>query len=333
MRVVTILLLTAATSLCAEYPGAEWAPHSRTGWSEPLLKGVRDYAKTRQTAAVMIVQGGRVVDQWGDLALKVETRSVRKSFLSALYGIHVAEGRIDLAKTMGDLGIDDKDPSLTKVEKQATILDLLRARSGVYHEIGRESPWMKASRPPRSSHVPGEFYYYNNWDFNVLGTIFEKLTGTKIFEEFERRIARPIGMQDFSVRDGHYETSPESMHRHYIFSVTARDMARFGYLYLRAGRWGDQQIVPSDWVERSTTPYSSGLRSDLIPFGGYGFMWWTSDWGYSALGVGGHVIAVIPRKDLVIVHRVDNNPPRTDSVPYWDIDTMIRMVIAAAAAK
>src|SRR5262249_52690907 len=151
---------------------------------------------TRQTSAVVIVQGGRVVDQWGDVAAKVETRSVRKSFLSALYGIHVAEGRMNLAKTVGELGIDDKPPSLTGVEKQATILDLIRARSGVYHDSAGNSPYMEATRPRRGSHVPGEYFYYNNWDFNVLGTIFEKLTGAKIFEEFERRIARPIGMQD-----------------------------------------------------------------------------------------------------------------------------------------
>jgi CubicO group peptidase (beta-lactamase class C family) len=110
-------------------------------------------------------------------------------------------------------------------------------------------------------------------------------------------------------------------------------MARFGYLYLRAGRWQDRQIIPAEWIARSTTSYTSGLRSDLIPFGGYGFLWWVTDWGYSALGVGGHVIAVVPSKDLVIVHRVSNNPPRNDTVPYWDVDTMIRMIIAAAPAR
>jgi len=50
------------------------------------------------------------------------------------------------------------------------------------------------------------------------------------------------------------------------------------------------------------------------------------------VGVGGHLIAVIPSKDLVIVHRVANNPPREDSVPYWDVDTMILMIITAAPA-
>lgn len=328
-----VLFLLAASAVATEYPGVEWATHSKVGWSAPLLQAAREYTRTRQTSSVIIVQGGRVVDQWGDVALKIETQSVRKSFLSALYGIHVAEGRINLGKTVGELGIDDKEPVLTETEKQATVLDLLRARSGVYHPVGLETPYMKATQPRRGSFAIGEHYYYNNWDFNALGTIFEKVTGTKIFEEFDRRIAKPIGMQDFSAADGRYAPRPDTIHQHYIFAVTARDMARFGYLYLRNGRWAERQVVPADWVRRSTMPYTTGLAHAEMPFQGYGFLWWTTDWGYTALGQGGHVIAVHPAKDLVIVHRVNNNPPRKESVPYHDVDTLIRMIIAAAPAQ
>jgi len=321
----------------ADYPGRTWEMHSRAGWNEKLLKAARDYMASQKTAAVMIVQSGKVVDQWGDVSLKIPPRSVRKSFLNALYGIHVAEGHIDLGKTLAQLGIDDNAPSLTNVEKQATILDLLRARSGVYHLVVRETPRMKDNRPNRGSHYPGSFFYYNNWDFNALGTIFEKVTGLNIFEEFERRIARPIGMEDFVASDGFYQSGPESIHREYMFRVSARDMARFGYLYLRKGRWADQQVVPADWVTRTTTPYSpvesNNASNDDIPFTGYGLLWWTGDWGYSALGAGGHFIAVVPSKDLVIVHRVMYDPPREDDVSYRTVDTMIRMIIAAAPSK
>jgi hypothetical protein len=62
-------LLTAAG-----YPGEHWDKHSRAGWSEPLLQATRNYAATKKTAAVIIVQGGRVVDQWGDVAKKIEVR-------------------------------------------------------------------------------------------------------------------------------------------------------------------------------------------------------------------------------------------------------------------
>jgi hypothetical protein len=52
--------------------------------------------------------------------------------------------------------------------------------------------------------------------------------------------------------------------------------------------------------------------------------------GYSALGAAGHVIAVVPSKDLVIVHRVAYEPPQEDVVSFTDIDTLVRMYVAAA---
>ena len=324
----------------ADYPALHWEKHDQAGWSQPLLAAVRSYAATKKTASVMIVQGGRVVDQWGDVDKKIEVRSIRKSFLSALYGIHVAEGHIDLGKTLGEIGIDDMAPELTAVEKQATVLDLLRARSGVYHAAARETPAMRAKRPTRGSHPPGTFYYYNNWDFNVLGTIFEKVTGKKIFAEFASRIAAPIGLEDYAVSDGRFagaegsNVAGESKHLNYIFSMSARDMARFGYLYLRQGRWGDRQVIPPGWVERSTTSYSHlDEYSGFGPQTGYGFLWWTEAWGYSALGAAGQVIAVVPSHDLVIVHRVAYAPPIEDVVSYRDVDAMVRMVMAAAPGR
>src|SRR5262249_27200451 len=327
------ILICTLTAAAADYPGRTWEMHSRAGWNEALLKGAREDIAKQKTAAAMIVQSGKVVDQWGDVAQKIQVRSVRKSFLNALYGIHVAEGHIDLGKSLAQLGIDDNAPSLTEIEKQATVLDLLRARSGVYHLVPRETPYMRGNRPVRGSQYPGAFYYYNNWDFNVLGTIFEKTAKSGIFEEFERRIARPIGMEDYVAADGFYESGPESMHRQYMFKMSARDMARFGVLYLRKGKWGDRQVVPEEWVARSTTPYSPVPAGNLMPFTGYGLLWWVSDWGYSAVGADGHIIAVVPSKDLVVVHRVMYDPPRADVVEYRVIDAMIRMVIAAAPAQ
>ena len=149
------MLFCACSALltAAEYPGAHWEKHSRAGWSEPLLKATREYAATKKTAAFVIVQGGRIVDQWGDVDKKIEVRSIRKSFLSAHYGIQVAEGRIDLGKTLEELGIDDRPPALTPMEKQATILDLLRARSGVYHTAARETAGRRARALPERHQV------------------------------------------------------------------------------------------------------------------------------------------------------------------------------------
>src|SRR5262249_15650501 len=131
------------------------------------------------------------VASWGDVSKRLLMHSVRKSFISALYGIYSASGVVNLQQTLGDLGIDDLPPSLTKQEKQARILDLLAARSGVYHPAAFETAAMKEARPERGSHVPGTFWYYNNWDFNALGFILEQAAKAPVFELFYKQIATP----------------------------------------------------------------------------------------------------------------------------------------------
>jgi len=226
-----VVLIRPAPGQAPVYPGATWArvPAEQAGWSEEKLKEARAYSGTINTAAVMIVAGGQVVDEWGETTKRFNIHSIRKSFLSALYGIHVREGQIQLSKTLADLGIDDRSP-LTPLEKSAIVGDLLKARSGVYHPALYETPGMAAARPARGSYPPGVFWYYNNWDFNALGTIFEQATKTSIYQDFKTRIAEPLGMEDFRLEDGAYFRGPESVHAAYPFRMTARDMARFGLL-------------------------------------------------------------------------------------------------------
>ena len=165
-------------------------------WSAAALEDAKRHAEAIGSAAFMVVDGGEVVTQWGDVERRYKCHSIRKSLLSALIGLHVESGAIELGKTIGELGIDDRE-SLTGREKAAKVIDLLMARSGVYHPAGYETDFMRNLKPARHSHGPGAWWCYNNWDFNALGTIFEKLTGKKIYEEFRDRIAKPIGMQDF----------------------------------------------------------------------------------------------------------------------------------------
>jgi CubicO group peptidase (beta-lactamase class C family) len=155
------------------FPGKSW--HSlpsleRAGWSKEKLALAQEYANgdSIHTSAVMIVQGGEVVDQWGHMDKKISSYSVRKSLISALYGIYSAEGAIDINQTLEELGIDDSPDPLTKEEKQARVVDLLRARSGVYHALEFETESMKKNRPARGSHAPGTFWYYNNWTSTFL---------------------------------------------------------------------------------------------------------------------------------------------------------------------
>jgi CubicO group peptidase (beta-lactamase class C family) len=324
----------AQTKPPESFPGKSWQNVSsleRAGWSKERLAAAHAYADSDSihTSAVMIVQGGRVVDQWGDFDKKIDCYSIRKSLLSALYGIYSAEGVIDVNQTLEQLGIDDSPDPLTKEEKQARIVDLLRARSGVYHPVDFETASMQKSRPARGSHAPGSFWYYNNWDFNVLGTIFEKKTGLKIGDAFYQRIAKPIGMEDFQPSDVFYFGGPLSIHPAYHFEITARDMARFGLLYLRHGRWSGKQIVPEAWIEKSSHA-SEMVKSDGADHGGYEYLWWVDYGGvhfpevslpgiYSARGNGAHYIFIIPTLDMVIVHRTDNDPPVKDAKTITEI--------------
>ena len=125
-----------APAIVERYPGAafETITPEAAGWSAEKLAEAKSWSQQiAPTAAVMIVQHGRVVAQWGDVAIKSNLHSARKSLLSALIGIAVAERKIDLGATIGSLGIDDNAPSLTPIEKTATVGDLLKARSGIYH--------------------------------------------------------------------------------------------------------------------------------------------------------------------------------------------------------
>src|SRR5579859_1850872 len=245
----------AQTAVPSTFPATSWqsasSPES-AGWSKEKLARARQYADSIHSSAVMIIQHGVVIDQWGDVDKKINGYSMRKSLISALYGIYSAEGVIDLNETLEHAGIDEKSDPLTKSERQARIVDLLRARSGVYHPVDFETESMKKLRPPRGSHAPGTYWYYNNWDFNVVGAILEKKTGMKMGDAFYQRIARPIGMQDFRPADVHYFGGPISSYPAYQIEVTARDLARFGLLYLHHGQWQGKQIVPSAWVDKST---------------------------------------------------------------------------------
>jgi len=314
------------------YPSASWDVVSSPedlGWSSERLADARDYAEEMGSGAVAIIDRGVLIDEWGATSANWVVQSARKSFMSALFGIYQDEAPIDLAATMAELGIDDSvPPSLSESEKQAAVEMLLQARSGIYHEAAAESQSMKDARPARGSHSPGTFFYYNNWDFNALGTIFTQLTGMDTFEAIEQRIADPLQMQEFAAENGFYYYEPVSEHPAYHFSMSARDMARFGLLYLRSGRWRDEQIVPAAWIEQSTFPYSEANGN-----WDYGYLWWLAKphtfnghTVWQAAGGSGHTIWVVTDMQLVVVHRVDYSIWQSD----WDgVHELLRKILHA----
>ncbi|HDZ47585.1 hypothetical protein LCGC14_0058830 [marine sediment metagenome] len=307
-------------------------------WSRSGLKAALDYADTIATDAMMVIQSGQVVASYGDLGRRFMCHSIRKSFLSALFGFEVEREPRILAYTLAELGIDDTQ-ALSDIEKQATVFDLLTARSGIYHPAGYETAWMRSIKPPRHSQAPDTRWCYSNWDFNALGTIYTQLSGRGIHAAFESLLARPLGMEDFRFddkrQDGHLEPNDCSQHPAYPFRMSTRDLARFGLLFINGGRWQSRQLLPAHWVTTSLLPYShAGSR------GSYGYMWWLARDGvafpgvsvppatFSAQGAGGHYCLVLPALDLIVVHRVDTEQPNRQ-VDRFQFGHLLRLLLAA----
>ncbi|MEZ4867833.1 MAG: serine hydrolase [Caldilineaceae bacterium] len=317
---VGLLLAACAPAAKPLYPAQTWSKvqtPAAVGWSSAKLKLAQAYSESIGSEAVMIIVHGEILAEWGDTTRTIDVRSVMKPLLNALYGIAVAEGKIDIQSTLAELGVDDKRPPLTDAEKQARIVDLLQARSGVYHVSGVDTPMMREQMPKPGSHPPGTFWFYHNWDFCALGGIYEQTMQSSLFADFDRLLAKPLGMEDFALTDtalvwGSYE----SVYPWYSFRLSARDLARFGLLYLRQGQWQGTQIIPQTWIADSLKPYSDA--SDWGR-GGYGMLWWVtlnhrlfpgveiSGNAFAGTGRGGDYLVIIPDLDLVIVHRT--NPP------------------------
>jgi len=332
------------------YPGAEWqriGDPATAGYSRAALDSALTMVRSLRTSALLVVVGGRVLLEYGDVAETSYVASARKSLLSMLFGRYVENGTIKLDETLAQIGIDDIG-GLLPVEREATVEDLLTARSGVYHAASNAGDAL-ASAPPRGSQKPGTYYLYSNWDFNALGTIFERKTGRSIYDAFETDLARPIGMQDWQ-RAAHHRDgdSTKSVHLAYHFVLSTRDMARLGYLMLRGGRWEDRQLVPALWVRLSTRVVippeeihpDSWRQLDVERGVGYGYLWWTHvhadtadalDGSYGAEGSYGQHILVIPKLDMVIAHKVVRREgvPSQGGVTPAQWDALVGAVVAA----
>lgn len=286
------------------------------------------------TTGLMVIRNGKVLYRYGDTIEASYIASCRKSVLAMLYGKYIESGVIDLNITIGELGIDDIQ-GLNSTEKKATILNLITAKSGIYHPASNAGD-DSADAPERGSQEPGEYYLYNNWDFNAAGAIFEKLTGKSIFDAIETDLAIPLGMEDFKKEDQKMLGDREkSKHLAYHMWFSTRDMARLGYLMLREGNWNGQQIISKKWVNEMTgiqTPREQ-MHPDEMRDGdvSYGYMWWIYDnpklsslyeGAYTAAGAFGQFITVVPKLDLVIAHKTKTDYLR-HTTNYSDLRDLI----------
>ncbi|WP_018763861.1 serine hydrolase domain-containing protein [Arthrobacter sp. 135MFCol5.1] len=266
----------------------------------------------RNTSSLLVLQDGRTVVELGDTTRASYVASMRKSLLSILFGIQVDAGTVSLDTTLGELGVDDVG-GLLPIERTARLRDLLTSRSGVYHPPSSPGSDEDAF-PARGTKAPGQYFVYNNWDFNAAGAIFEKASGLGVFDAFEKHLAGPLGFDDYvPTRQQMLGDDQKSAFRAYHFFLSARDLAKIGLLMAAGGQWQGRQHVPREWVRESVATHVR--RADMAPATGfgtcdYGYLWWLPresgpQWEGAFLAAGnyGQFLLVLPAIGSVIVHR------------------------------
>ncbi|MGD8328972.1 MAG: serine hydrolase [Acidobacteriota bacterium] len=340
---LTLLLLPAAGGLAQQdvvFPAATWERISEPelyGYSPAGLESLTAYTEEQNTTAAMAVLGGRVLWEYGDVTRVSYLASVRKSVLAMLYGNYVADGTIDLDKTLEQMDMDDIG-GLTQQERQATIRHLIMASSGIYHPASNPGDNLDDA-PPRGSQAPGTYFLYSNWDFNAAGGAFERATGRDIFDALQTDLAEPIGMRDFN-RDRHRKGGDmeRSLYPSYHMHLSTRDMARVGYVMLREGNWAGRQVIPRDWARQIVSVVTPVAKMNPEPLRqgpfGYGYMWWVWDGeaatgafsgAYTGRGAYGQYITVLPALDMVVAHKTV-----PDATTSWDAYQGILDLLVAA---
>ena len=236
--------------------------------------------------SLMIIRNGYVVAEayWHPFAqnLIYEQMSASKSVISALVGIAIDKGYIESV----DQKVLDFFPEITAQNlddnKQAmTIRDLLTMSSGFNCDITRTDTDPAGDlvlRPDATAiglgwpmaDAPGSSWRYCQINVYLLSAILTRTTRMSTLEFAQQNLFTPLG-----ITDADWNISAEGVELGFAgLRLTTRDMAKFGYLFLNDGRWGDAQIVPADWVAAST---QSAFAPPWSPFDGYGYLWWTYD--------------------------------------------------------
>lgn len=275
------------------------------------------------TLSLMVVHEGRIIHEryapGVDVSTKTRTWSTAKSIAVTLIGMLVDEGKLELDAPLGfewlpEALSPEQDPrneiTLRHVLNMASGLESVDNRgleyaigSGMSYWAGASSMAGALSRP--LVREPGTVWDYENYD-TLLGVYAMKLAlgDTQTYAEFpRRRLLDRIGMRNTLLstdRFGDFILSSQVY-------TNARDLARFGLLYLNGGVWNGERLISEEWIDFTRTP--APATADTGNF--YGGQWWLVPDGrtdvpktaYSTAGNRGQYVIVVPDHDLVIVRR------------------------------
>jgi CubicO group peptidase (beta-lactamase class C family) len=274
----------------------------------------------------VVIYKGYVVAEFGDTTWADPTYSVAKSMLATVAGLAVADGLITnldapVGATVKDGGYDS--PRNAQVTWKHHLQQTSEWEGNMWGKqdnfIGKEA-FGNGEMKPREQMKPGTHYEYNDVRINRFALSLLRTFNKPVPEVFRERIMDPIGASN-TWRWIPYHNSFVEINGRKMASVSGGtrwgggvwinswDMARFGYLWLRGGKWGDKQILPPAFVKEALTP--GGAANS--PGNGYGYLWWLNTTGkalaglpanaYSANGAGSNTITVSPDHDLVVVWR------------------------------
>ncbi len=288
--------------------------------------------------AILIERSGRLVyeeyfdafdQRWGEPLGRVsmsremlhDLRSVTKSVVSALVGIALNAGAI---RTLDDpvIGWFPEYPDLATAERRrVTLAQVLGMTSGL--EWNEDIPYtdprndeIRMTRDPDPLryalsrpfvHEPGTEFNYNGGSTQVLAAVLSRATKTPLRDYVRKVLFEPLGITDFEWL-GDVAGLPNAASG---LRLRPRDLAKFGSLYLHAGRWNDKQIIPAAWVEQSTRRHFK-FRPRTGPDAGGEFGYWYF-WWYNcvpaaaglievraAVGNGQQRVFVMPGLDMVV---------------------------------
>lgn len=343
-----------------ELESVDYAPLSEGDWEvstpeeqgldpELLARLYHEAADLETLYGFLVIKNGQLIaEQYfneGSIDQVSGRQSATKSFTSALVGIALDQGCLQsLDQKMIDffpeLAGEIKDPR----KQQITIRHLLQMRGG-YPDEERTSPLFEVMFFQGNwrfvPHLvdfpltcdPGAAFNYSNLASHLLGVIVARACDTDLATLSQQHLFSPMNAELHGWQvddDGYYWGCGE-------IYLSARDMAKFGLLFLNDGVHDGKQIISADWVGASFQRYSEKIiRGWLTPkYGsfhdrGYGYQWWSSRSGdhyfWYASGHGGNYIILLHDLDMVIVTTADPLHDKWDDNP-WKYEGAINKLV------
>ena len=278
---------------------------------ERLEQAVEDIGALEGVQGVLVARHGRLVAERyfrGSAGRRPHNmKSASKSVLSALAGLAVAEGVLELDQPIADLlpeaaGLDDPGKQSITVRHLLTMTSGLESTSFAnYGSWVASRNWVRAALERPLQAEPGSRFAYSTGGTHLLSATLATAAGRSTHDFAREHLFAPLG-----IRHSAWARDRQGIHvGGNNLSLLPRDMLKFGQLYLNRGRWAGEKLLPWQWVDESTRPGLAGPRGRGRIYGGYGYLWWLRGprerGAYIASGYGGQYIYVSPAEDLVVV--------------------------------